>query len=291
VEPSQQTDNEQKELWNGHAGHAWAENQEILDQMFKPFEELLVDAISSNAGGRILDIGCGAGSTTLAIARRLGTKGYCMGIDISTPLIEVARSRASLESSSADFICADAQTHAFETGSFDAIISRFGVMFFADPIIAFANLRRVANHCAELRFIAWRDTAENPFMTTAERAVASLLPSPPTRQRCAPGQFAFADQSHVRAILEQSGWAEIDIEPIDATCTMPEKHLVRYFANLGPVGLMLQEAEEKTRNLVLQTVRAAFNPYVRGDEVRFCAACWMVSARASFLSATPNELR
>ena len=277
---SQQTNHEQKELWNGHAGRAWAENQEILDQMFKPFEALLVDAISSKAGGNVLDVGCGAGSITLAIARQLGTKGSCVGIDISTPLLEVAQSRAALESSCADFICADAQTHAFETGSFDTIVSRFGVMFFADPVRAFANLRQAGSSSAELRFIAWRDAAENPFMTTAERAAVPLLPNLPARLHGAPGQFAFADRSHVSSILEQSGWAEIDIQQIDLPCTLPEKELVRYLSKNGPVGLMLQEADELTRNQVLQRVHDAFDPYVYEDEVRFRAACWMVSARS-----------
>ncbi|WP_420237457.1 class I SAM-dependent methyltransferase [Telmatobacter bradus] len=291
VDLSQQTNHEQKELWNGHAGRAWAENQQILDQMFKPFEKLLVDVISSRAEGRILDIGCGAGSTTLAIARLLGTKGHCIGIDISAPLIEVARSRAVSESSSADFICADAQTHAFEMESFDTIISRFGVMFFGDPVLAFANLRRAGNQSTELRFIAWRDAAENPFMATAEHAAAPYLPNLPARRRCLPGQFAFADRNHINSILKQSGWADIDIQPINVTCTMPEKELVRYLAKNGPVGLMLQEAEEQIRNQVLQRVRAAFDPYVYEDEVRFRAACWMVSAHASCLSAIPNNLR
>ena len=277
---SQQTNHEQKELWNGHAGRAWAENQEILDQMFKPFEALLVDAISSKAGGRVLDVGCGAGSITLAIARQLGTKGSCVGIDISTPLLEVAQSRAALESSCADFICADAQTHAFETGSFDTIVSRFGVMFFADPVLAFANLRRAGGNSAELRFIAWRDAAENPFMTTAERAAAPFLPNLPARRRGATGQFAFAERSRVSSILEQSGWGEIDIQPIDVPCTLPEKELVRYLSRNGPVGLLLQEADELTRKQVLQRVRAAFDPYVYEDEVYFRAACWMVRARS-----------
>jgi ubiquinone/menaquinone biosynthesis C-methylase UbiE len=281
MDSSQHAHGEQKVLWNGHVGRAWAENQQILDYIWKPFEELLVEASSSAFGGRILDVGCGAGTTTLAIARRLGTSGYLVGIDISSPLIALARSRAVLESSSAQFVCADAQTHAFEKGSFNTIISRFGVMFFANPTIAFANLRRAAHHCAELRFIAWRCAEENPFMTTAERAAAPLFPDLRAPHRDAPGQFAFADRSRVRAILEQSGWAEIEFHPIDVTCTMPENQLVRYFANLGPVGLKLRDADEKTRNQVLECVRAAFNCYVFEDEVRFCAACWMVNARAS----------
>jgi ubiquinone/menaquinone biosynthesis C-methylase UbiE len=274
-------DDEQTRLWNGLAGRAWVDAQELLDLMFKPFEDLLIEAVSAESGGRVLDVGCGTGSTTLAAARRLGAKGRCIGIDISEPMIAAARARAEQEGTPAGFIRANAQSHAFEPASFDRIISRFGVMFFDDPVRAFANLRRAARPDAELRFIAWRSAAETPFMTTAERAAAPLLPNLPARRPEAPGQFAFADRRRVSSILEESGWAEVDIQPIDVACTLPEKELVRYLTRLGPVGLMLQEADDRTRTQVIETVRAAFEPYVHGAEVRFTAACWRVSALAS----------
>lgn len=127
-------------------------------------------------------------------------------------------------------------------------------------------------------------------MTTAERAAASLLPNLPTRRPDAPGQFAFADQHRVYTILEESGWAEIDIRPIDVTCVFPEKELVRYLTWLGPVGNILQEADDQTRTQVIEMVRPAFESYVYGDEVRFTAACWIVRARALAASAAPKEV-
>ncbi|MDM0032847.1 class I SAM-dependent methyltransferase [Variovorax sp. J22P271] len=274
------TDNEQTALWNGRAGRAWVDAQEVLDQMFKPFEDRLAEAVRAADAHRVLDVGCGTGSTTLAVARLLGAEGRCTGIDISEPMIAAARARAEREGTPASFVGADAQTHAFEPASFDMIISRFGVMFFDDPARAFANLRRAARDGAELRFVAWRSAAENPFMTTAERAAAPLLPNLPARQPDAPGQFAFADRRRVYAILEESGWGEIDIRPIDVACTMPERELVGYLTRLGPVGLVLQEADERARMRIIETVRDAFEPYVHGDEVRLTAACWLVGARA-----------
>ncbi|MDC3955839.1 class I SAM-dependent methyltransferase [Polyangium jinanense] len=285
MDATQRTDNEQAKLWNGLAGRAWVEAQELLDPMFKPFEDLLVEAVSAESGGRVLDVGCGTGSTTLAVARKLGAKGRCVGIDISEPMITAARGRAERESAPPSFLCADAQRHAFEPASFDTIISRFGVMFFDDSVRAFANLRRAARDGAELRFVAWRSAMENPFMTTAERAAAPLLPNLPARRPDAPGQFAFADQRRVHTLLEESGWAEIDIRPIDVTCTLPEKDLVRYLSQLGPVGLLLQQADDRTRTQVIETVRAAFEPYVHGAEVRYTAACFRVDARAPSASA------
>ena len=280
MDDAHQAADEQTKLWNGRAGRAWVEMQEVLDQMFKPIEDLLVEAVLAGSGRRVLDVGCGAGSTTLAVARMLGAKGRCMGIDISEPLITAAQARAEREGTPASFIRANAQNHTFEPASFDMIISRFGVMFFDDFVQAFANLRRAAKNDAELLAIAWRSSSENPFMTTAERAAAPLLPNLSARKPDAPGQFAFADQHRVRRILEESGWAEIDLQPIDVTCTLPEKELVRYLSRLGPVSLALDEADDRTRTQVIGAVRAAFEPFVHGAEVRFTAACWRVGARA-----------
>jgi len=226
----------------------------------------------------VLDVGCGTGSTTLAVARALDADGRCLGIDLSEPMIALARARAARERIPAEFVCADAQVHAFEPGSVDMILSRFGVMFFADPVQAFSNVRRAAREGAQLRCIAWRSAADNPFMTTAERAAALLLPNMPPRRPDGPGQFAFADRDRVHAILHESGWTGIDLRPLDVACTLSEQDLFRYVTRLGPVGLMLQDADDDTRARVGDSIRGAFDPYVHGDQVRFTAACWMVTA-------------
>jgi hypothetical protein len=121
-------------------------------------------------------------------------------------------------------------------------------------------------------------------MTTAERAAAPFVPNLPARRPDEPGQFAFADPKRIHAILTESGWSGIDIQPIDVTCVLPERELVRYFTRFGPLGLVLHEADERTRAQIVETVRAAFDTYVRGTEVRYTAACWMVDARASSAS-------
>ena len=280
MDGTRQTGSDQTTLWNGAAGCAWVELQETLDRVFKPFEDLLIEAVSLKHGGRVLDVGCGTGGTTVAIARSVGANARCTGIDISEPMITAARVRAERERTPASFICANAQTHEFEPASFEMIISRFGVMFFDDPVRAFANLRRAATDGADIRFIAWRSAAENPFMTTAERAAAPLLPNLPARQPDEPGQFAFANDRRIDAILQESGWADIDIRPIDVACTMPERDLIPYLTRLGPVGRIFPEMDERTRVQLIETVRAAFDPYVHGAVVRFTAACWIVGARA-----------
>jgi SAM-dependent methyltransferase len=276
---------EQTARWNGAAGRAWVDAQQVLDRLFTPFEDLLVDAVRTASARSVLDVGCGTGSTTIAIARSPEGIGSCLGVDISEPMIAFARTRAEQERAPAQFVVADAQVYAFEPASVDIIVSRFGVMFFSDPVQAFANLRRAAHEGAQLRLVAWRSAVENPFMTTAERAAAPMLPNLPPRRPDGPGQFAFGDRDHVHDILNRSGWSGIDIQPIDVDCSLREQDLSRYVTRLGPVGLILQDADDDTRARVAESIRSAYDPYVHGDEVRFTAACWMISANLRSRSA------
>ncbi|CRK61286.1 Methyltransferase [Alloactinosynnema sp. L-07] len=263
------TDEDQTARWNGRAGNAWVDSQELLDKLLKPVEDVLVDAV---AGPAVLDVGCGTGGTTVAVARKVGT---CVGVDISGSMIAAAEKRAELAGVRATFIRADAQDHDFEPGTFDTVISRFGVMFFADPVRAFTNLRRATR--GGLCVVVWRGMDENPFMTTAERAAAPLL-TLPVRLPDTPGQFGMASPDLVRGILTESGWADVDLEPLDVDFALPESELVGYFTRLGPLGLALPEVDETTRERVVETVRPAFDPYVHGAEVRFNGACWIVRA-------------
>ncbi|GJI98016.1 hypothetical protein RugamoR57_47340 [Duganella caerulea] len=269
----------QSTIWQGTGGNAWVAAQGLLDHMFQPIEDLLMQAISP-ATQSLLDVGCGTGSTTLAAARRLGTHGRCTGIDISGPMISAARDRAAQAQSSATFIQADAQRHAFEPASFDAIISRFGVMFFDDPVAAFRALRRATRDGGTLRCIVWRAPEDNPFMTAAERSAAALLPQLPARVPDEPGQFGFANRARVQAILEQGGWRDIDITPLDVACSFPEQGLLHYITHMGPVGRLLQSAGESTRQQVADVARTAFEPFVYGDQVRYTAALWDIHAGA-----------
>ncbi|WP_460999419.1 class I SAM-dependent methyltransferase [Streptomonospora sediminis] len=235
----------------------------------------------AGSGSRVLDVGCGTGGTTVALARRLGPQSRCVGVDVSAPMIDAARVRAEREGARADFVRADAQDRPFETGSLDAIVSRFGVMFFGDAVRAFGNLRRAARDGGGLRFVAWRGAEDNPFMTAAARTAAPLLPDLPAHRPDAPGQFAFADHELMRRILLESGWSGIDIRPIDVACGFPESELTRYFTRMGPLGAVLHQADASTRERVVEAVRPAFDPFVAGGRVRYTAACWLVSARAA----------
>lgn len=271
---------DQVELWNEASGRTWVEMQAVLDGILEPFVSTIVGAGFPGEGGRAIDIGCGAGATTLAMARRLGPRGHCIGVDISEPLLTAARARAATdELSNVSFLQADAQTHAFEPDSVDAIISRFGVMFFDDPEAAFSNLRRAIRTSGRLAFVAWRSPAENPFMTAAKRAAEPLLPNMPTPDPNAPGQFAFADGDRVRRILERAGWRDIAIRPVDAEGHVAEKDLLAYVTKLGPVGLALRDVQDAALHArVTDALRAAFQAYIRDGAAHFTMACWLATA-------------
>lgn len=269
---------EQSAKWNDQAGRSWAELGDMLDRLLAPFVPLLLDEIAPVEGHRILDVGCGAGAVTLAAA---GRGGRCLGVDISAPLIEAARARADrLGAMATQFVRADAQTHRFEAGGFDALVSRFGVMFFADPVAAFRNLRSAAGPGARLVCLAWRGAAENEFMTTAERAAAEILPRLPERVENAPGQFGFADPGRVRAILEDAGWQDVAIRPVDVACSMPVRDLALYARRMGPVAELLPTLDDALKSDVERRVDAAFRLWVEKGTARFTAACWRVTARA-----------
>jgi len=272
---------EQAALWNDRAGRSWAELGDMLDRLLAQFVPLLLDEAGPIAGSRILDIGCGAGALTLAAADRAGPGGGSLGVDISAPLIDAARARAErLGVTNAEFVRADAQIHPFPTAGFDVLVSRFGVMFFADPVAAFRNLRSAVRPGARLAFLAWRGAAENPFMTAAERTAAQLLPQFPKRAANGVGQFGFADSDRVLAVLADSGWREAAIRPVDITCGMPVHDLAIYSRRMGPVGDLLPTLDDDTRSQVERRIDTAFLPWVEDGTARFTAACWMATARA-----------
>lgn len=270
----------ERDRWNGPAGKAWVDARPQMDAMFLPLQDRLVAAAREHGATRVLDVGCGTGSTTMAIAEALPPGGTAIGVDISATMLDDAAARATAAGSRARFVVADAQTHAFPDGAFDLVLSRFGVMFFEDPVTAFANLHRATTSGGHALLIAWRPAAENAFMTTAERAVAPLLPDLPPRKTSGPGQFSFGDPAYVRDVLVGAGWHDVVVTALDVPCAFPAAALDRYVTGVGPVGLALREADDATRARVLAVAREALAPFVQGDMVRFTAACWQITARA-----------
>lgn len=268
---------DQNALWKGSGGQTWVAQQALLDGLFQPMADALCAELPRTVT-QLLDIGCGTGASLLAAAAaRPGI--HCTGLDISAPMLSLARQRADTAGVTADFIVADAQRHDFPPARFDWLQSRMGVMFFDDTAAAFANLHRAARPGAGLRCIAWRGADENPFMTTAERAVGSALALPP-RVPGAPGQFAFADARRVQHWLQDAGWQQVEVAPLDLPCSLARKDLPRYVGQLGPIGQALRTLPRERAEVLLQEALAAFTPFIEGERVRVDVACWMIRARA-----------
>ncbi|WP_018411590.1 class I SAM-dependent methyltransferase [Methyloversatilis thermotolerans] len=272
-------DDTQKQLWNGAAGQAWVRARPLIDEVFQPFTEVLVDAARDCGARQVMDIGCGTGAVTRALSAALGDAAACLGVDVSAAMVDEARRLANGTASRARFLCADAATHAFPPAAADLMVSRFGIMFFADPVAAFAHLRSALADRGRLCGLAWRDPAENPFMTLAERTARPWLPDLPERRPGAPGQFAFADAGHVRSIFDAAGWRAADIRPLDIECSMPAQRIEEWFTSLGPVGLAMPSLDTSARDALIEALRNAFAPFVRGQRACFTAACWRIDAQ------------
>ena len=167
----------QIEFWNSETGHNWVTHDALMEAMLQPLGETVIESLAPQPGEHVLDIGCGCGHTSLSLAQRVSSEGSVTGIDISTPMLAVATHLAA-EHSSIQFTEADAQTHAFEPERYDVVFSRFGVMFFEDPVAAFANIRSALRTSGRLAFCCWQPRAVNPFMTVPARAALELLPAP-----------------------------------------------------------------------------------------------------------------
>ncbi len=271
----------QAEVWNGETGRVWIEEQWLLDHMYQPVVEAILAACPPRTGNRVLDVGCGTGAVTIAYARHLASGPECVGIDFSSPMIAAARARSEQERVKASFVQGDAQVYPFEEASFDLLVSRFGVMFFDDPVRAFANLRRAAKPNAKACFAVWRSPEDNGFMREAERAAAAFLPDVPAPDPGAPGRFALSDRERTQVILGDGGWSRVEILHADIPCSLPLRDLDHMFTSFGPIGGVFRQLDKASQSQLVEKVRPVFSKHVIGDEVHFRAGCWIILAHAA----------
>jgi SAM-dependent methyltransferase len=269
---------DQVAYWNEQAGLTWAELQPLLDAQIAPLGLRALDALAPRPGERVLDIGCGCGDTTLEIARRVAPNGEVLGLDISAPMLEVALDRAAASGvTAAGFRQADAQTARFDT-QFDAAFSRFGVMFFADPVAAFSNIRAALRPGGRLAFVCWRKPSENPWMMVPLEAALRFVPPPPPMDFSEPGPFAFADAARVRSILLAAGFADIVTTPFDiAIGGFALEQALEVALRVGPLGKLLREAPDQRPNVV-GAVREALAAHETSHGVLLASATWIVTA-------------
>jgi SAM-dependent methyltransferase len=281
AEPASTHNDEQIAYWNDAAGETWAKLQRVLDRQIEPLGREAMRRLGPRAGERILDVGCGCGQSSLELAAQVGPTGSVLAVDVSRPMLAVAAERRlAAPERRVEFREADAQSAAFEAAGFDAAYSRFGVMFFTDPIAAFANIRRALRPSGRLAFVCWRPLAENQWMRVPLEAARAELPpaAPPDPQ--APGPFAFADAARVRAILEAAGWTDVRIEPFDAEIGGTDlDDAVRLVCRIGPLGAAIRERPDSLAAIGV-AVREALVAHLRPTGVWMAAAVWIVRASA-----------
>lgn len=280
------TNSYQVKDWNGQSGERWVANQIRLDAMLAPFGDAAIAAARVEAGERIVDVGCGAGTTSYALAAQTGSHGHVLGVDISEPLIARARADAPAEMPVA-FDLADAGSAPLAQNGFDLIFSRFGVMFFDDPVASFAHLRGALKAGGRLVFVCWRTAAENDWVRLPMGAVRSIVPPPAPPDPEAPGPFSFGDASRIERILSAAGFVDILIRPFDQD--IPFGHgasreaaiddAVDMAFQVGPLSRLLADQPDAIRAAATDAVRAAFAEKPGERSVIINGAAWIVTAR------------
>ena len=267
-----------KAEWQGGVGRTWADEWRRTDRSFAALTARLLAAIAALPGRDIVDIGCGAGEVSLALAQGRAAA-RVLGIDISADLVAAATIRAAGRPNCA-FALADAAEWEPDRGAPDLYVSRHGVMFFADPVAAFAHLASVAQADARLCFSCFRGAGENPWASGAARLLPGAEPGDPA----APGPFAFADPGRVRGILTRAGWGEIAFEPVDFRYVAgagddPVGDALAYFSRIGPAARAMRALPEVHRAGFLERLERFVADHRVGDEVVFDAAAWIVTAQ------------
>ncbi len=274
---------EQIRYWNDEAGSRWVEMADRLDAHVGALGEAVMDAAELRPGERVLDVGCGCGSTSLALATRVGSAGRVLGVGLSSEMLALAERRArEAGATQLGFRLADAQTEAFEAGQFDLAFSRFGVMFFADPAAAFANLRRALAPGGRLAFACWQGLAANPWVKVPMAAIASHVELPAPPEPGEPGPFSLGDPERLRGLLQAGGFTEIQIEGLESSIVLggggAVDEAVDFLLRIGPAARALAGVEGETREAAVAAMRRALAAHETAEGVRLGAAIWSVRA-------------
>lgn len=272
---------DQIEYWSTIQGRKWLRLEDRIERMMTPFTEAGLAALGDIAGKHCLDIGCGAAGTTLALADAAGERGSAAGIDVSPPLLERARERASGRENMC-FAEGDAQDYGFRDETFDILFSRFGIMFFRDTPAALANLRRACRPDARLVFIVWREPRDNPWVMIPVSAAKAFVELPPRPAPGEPSQFQWADAALAAGWLERAGWRDCRFDPLDLALEMPgaPPEAARFLLQMGPAAALLAEAGGDLAERAEAALAEKLAPHFRGGAVTLGSGCWIVSANA-----------
>ncbi len=273
---------EQIAEWNGALGQRWVAMQQELDRIVVPFGDAALKAAAPQPGERVIDIGCGCGGTSIEIARIVGATGSVLGIDVSQPMLEVARAHAALANCAhLAFRDGDA-SEARLPANIDLLFSRFGVMFFGQPSPTFSHLRRSLRTGGRCVFVCWRTPRDNAWAMTplsAARKAMGVAPAPPDPD--APGPFAFADEERLRAVLSTAGFDDIDVQRFDAAIALgaTPRSAAESVAQIGPVSRLVREVGVEHLPIIVDAVERALAPLAEPDgHVSLNGSTWIVSA-------------
>lgn len=273
---------DQIEFWNGPAGDKWVANQARIDRQIGPFGAIAIAVLGPGAGERVLEIGCGCGTASLQIATAVAPGGTVTGLDISAPMLARARAVAAEKGiDNVEFIHGDAAAYDFEAAAYDAVFSRFGVMFFADPAAAFGHIRGALKAGGRLAFVCWQGLPDNPWAALPMAAVGRFIELPPAPPPGTPGPFAFGDRERLANILGKAGFTGVAIEDIRRDVVLGDDlaEAVAYATELGPASRLLADADEPTKEAVRVALGKELGPATGGEAVTLPAAVWLVTAR------------
>jgi SAM-dependent methyltransferase len=274
---------EQFEFWQELAPE-WIASVDHSERVSAPFGASAMDRLSLRPGMRVLDVGCGSGSTTMELTRRVGVEGRVIGVDIAPAMIaESIKNAAAAQVGNVSYFAADAQVEPFDTATFDAIFSRFGVMFFANPKMAFTNLRRALRPDGVLAFACWENIFLNEWMFVPGSAVISVTGSlPPMPGPGEPGPFSLADRAQIESLLADAGFTSVEVTSQAETVTLRGEEiesLVNLTRRVGPVREALRTANAETAALITSAVRSAILDRAVDGVVQLTSAAFIVSAR------------
>jgi SAM-dependent methyltransferase len=277
----EQINADQLAFWNGPGGHTWVARQEHTDITLAPMTQALLAFAAPRIGERVLDIGCGCGATTLEFARAVSSAGRVAALDISGPMLAEGQSRAEAAGiANVDWQQADPATAALD--GYDLLTSAFGVMFFGDPVGAFAHMRRAASPGARMAFVCWRPLAENPWMEVPMNAVSRHLPPRPKPVPNTPGMFAFADPERVSEVLTAAGWAPPQLDKLDLDLDIAAgrglEEAVVQSTEIGAVNSWLRGQPAGVISAAIASTREALAAHLDGASVRLPGAMWLVSS-------------
>jgi SAM-dependent methyltransferase len=272
---------EQSDYWNGDEASHWLVHEDRYDAMLQPWADRLLAAAAIAPDAAVLDLGCGAGATTLA-AGRAAAEGSAHGVDLSAPMLRRAAERATEAAlANVTFEVADAQVHSFPRAAYDVVLSRFGVMFFDDPRAAFANIRAAVRPGGALTFVCWQPVPENEWVLVPGLAATQHVAVQPLTEPGVPGPFAFGDPEVVTAALTESGWKDVVVqdtrERLLVGSDVPDT--VAFLRDTGMGKRVLAGVDEPTAAIVSDAIAVALEPFATPDGVWLGSAAWLVTAR------------